>query len=220
MAAALASVLAGAVAAGAEHPSAVGAAASPRLVYRARADVDGDGRAEAVTLRPGSSGGRLEVALASGRALVVRTPSDAPFLPGLVAVGNVDGRRGEELFVDVGHTTTAESIAVYAYAAAHLRLAGTFAAYGEEYGLSFGITCGARAGRRFVTQHEFELQPSQPHRWTRQDTVYVWRGAALRRSARGRPQPIAGNPPASLTGVQCGHAPVSSRPLAHAAPAG
>jgi hypothetical protein len=202
--------LAAAITALAYGPPGVGAAASPRLVYRARADVDGDGRPDQVTLlRTGPAGGLLEVTLASGRLLAVSTPSDAPFLPGLVAVGNVDGRPGEELFVDVGHTTTAEAIAVYAYAAGNLRLAGTLAAYGEEYGLSFGITCSARGGRHFVIQHEFQLQLSKPHRWTRRDVVYVWRGAALRLSARGQARAIAAGPPASLTGVQCGHMPVS-----------
>jgi len=214
---ALALVPAGAVAALAYGRPGVGASTSPRLVYSARADVDGDGRPDRVTLHTGAAGGRLEVALAYGRVIVVNARSDAPFLPGLVAVGNVDGRPGEELFVDVEHITTDEMIAVYTYAAGGLRLAGTLPAYGEEYGLRFGITCSVRAGRHVITEHEFELQRSR--RWTRRDTVYVWRGAALGRSIRGPAAPIAGAPPASLTGVACGHAPVSARPRAHAAPA-
>jgi hypothetical protein len=212
---ALALVPAGAVAALGYGRLVARASTSPRLVYSALADVDGDGRPDRVTLRT-AAGGRLEVALRSGRVIVVNTHSDAPFLPGLVAVGNVDGRPGEELFVDVEHITTDELIAVYTYAAGGLRLAGTLSAYGEEYGLRSGITCSVRAGSHVITEHEFELQRSR--RWTRRDTVYIWHGAVLRRSIRGQSVPIAGAPPASLTGVACGNAPVSARPRAHAAP--
>ena len=185
--------------------------ASLRLVYHAYADVDGDGRPDLITLRTARTGppyGRLEVALSSGRVLDVRTPSDASYLPDLVATGNVDGRPGEALFVDVEHITTDEVIDIYTYAGGRLRLGGTFAAYGEEYGIVFGITCSAHGGKHFVTQHEFELQSPSPHHWTLRDTVYVWRGTALRLAARGQLKPIPGNPPAALVGVQCGHAPV------------
>jgi hypothetical protein len=124
----LALVLLLALTAAANAYLAVGIGGSPRLVYHARADVDGEDRSDRITLRTvqaGASGGRLEVALASGRVLEVRTPSDAPYLPGLVAVANVDGRPGEELFVDVEHITTDEVIAVYTYAGGSLRLGGT-----------------------------------------------------------------------------------------------
>ena len=105
---------------------------------------------------------------------------------------STDGR--VKRFVDVEHITTDEVIDIYTYAGGRLRLGGTFAAYGEEYGIVFGITCSAHGIEHFVTQHKFELQPSSPRHWTRQDTVYVWRGAALRLYARGPVKPIAGIP--------------------------
>jgi hypothetical protein len=135
------------------------AAANPRanlsLVYRAYADVNGDGRPGLVTRCHASpSKGQLTVMLARGDSLSVTTPSDAVWLPGLAAAGNVDGRPGEELFVDVTHVATAESISI---------------------------------------------------RWMRQDTVYVWQGAKLKRSLRHAATLIKGQPSPTLVGVQCGH---------------
>ena len=118
------------------------ARANLKVVYRAYADVNGDGRRDLVTLRrTGASKGELTVALRGGGRLSVATPSDAVWLPGLVATGNVDGRPGEELFVDVVHVTTAESISIYTDWRGSLVRAGTLSAYGSDYGVLYGITC-------------------------------------------------------------------------------
>jgi hypothetical protein len=189
-------------------------ASSPKLFYRALADVDGDGRQDVVTLtalEPGTtvqpSGGLLRVELASGPVISVTTGTDAPYLPGLVRVGNINGRPGEELFVDVGHLTTEEDIAVYTYAEGRLLDAGTFAAYGEEYGIRSGITCSSRAGAHLLTEHAFELRGRAGRRWWERNTVYGWAGTSLRLRSRGSAQRISGGPPAALVGVQCGHVP-------------
>ena len=184
-------------------------ASNPRanlsLVYRAYADVNGDGRPDLVTLRHvDASKGKLTVMLARGGRLSVTTPSDAVWVPGLVAAGNVDGHSGEELFVDVTHVTTAESISIYTYWQAHLVKAGTLSAYGYDYGILYGLTCSAKGARHFITEHDFNLKFGTD-RWMRQDAVYVWQGAMLKRFARHAATLIKGQPSPTLVGVRCGH---------------
>ena len=87
------------------------------FVYRARADIDGDGRLDRVFLsRHPAMTGHLAVTLATGRRLALKMQSDAPFVPGLATIGNVNGRRGDELFIDLHHLTTAEIIGVFTFA--------------------------------------------------------------------------------------------------------
>jgi hypothetical protein len=142
--------------------------------------------------------------LARGGSLSVTTPSDAVWLPGLVAAGNVDGRPGEELFVDVTHVTTAESISIYTYWQAHIVKAGMLSAYGYDHGILYGLTCSAKGTRHFITEHDFYLEFGA-HRWMRQDRVHLWQGAKLKRSARHAATLIKGQPSPTLVGVQCGH---------------
>jgi hypothetical protein len=185
------------------------ASPSVRVVYRAHADVNGDGHADLVTLKTGSVKvpGRLNVALASGPRLAVKIPTTAVSLPGLVSAGNVDGRRGAELFVDLLHVTTAEQIGAYTYWHGQLRLAGTFSAYGNDFGIRYGITCATKGSKRLIVEHEFLLSDSKSHQWTRRDTQYDWHGPALDRIASGHAKAIHGGPPPGLVGVHCGHSP-------------
>jgi hypothetical protein len=182
---------------------------SLKLFYRAHTDVDGDGRADSVTLTRGSisTPGRVDVRLASGRRVSVRIATDAVYLPGLVKVGNVNGRPGAELFIDRDHVTTAEAIGIYTYWRGQLRRAGTLSAYGSDYGIRFGITCGARGSTHLVFEHQFWLRTFSPPRWRQRDTVYLWSGPALRLVRRGAARSITGAPPARLLGVGCGHVP-------------
>ncbi len=180
-----------------------GPAVSPRLVYRARADIDGDGRLDAIVLTPASSGGRLEATLSSGRTLVVHTASDAFFLPGLLAVGNVNGRPGAELFVDEQHITTEENIAIYTYAGGTLRRAGALPAYGSDFGIRFGLTCASRAKRHYIYDDLYELRGSAHRRWVRRETVYVWRGSTLKRLGSSPARSISGPPSPAKIGVRC-----------------
>jgi hypothetical protein len=184
-------------------------ASNPRanlhVAYRARADVNGDGRSDLVTLRRRAMAGRLTVSLAGGASLSATTPSDATWLPGLVAFGNVDGRAGDELFVDVTHVTTAESIAIYTDWHGAIVRAGTLSAYGSDYGIVYGVSCSAAGTRHFVTEHAFTMSFAT-HRWTRQDTVYVWQGPKLVPFARP-PATRLSAPPVTQVGVQCGQTP-------------
>ena len=181
-----------------------------RLRYRAHADVDGDGRPDLITLRRSSRhrGGSIEVVLASGRRTSVRTSTFAAFLPALVAVGNVDGRGGDELFVDVEHISTNEFIGIYTSWKGQLRLAATLPGYSAHPGLWAGMTCSMQGVRHFVTVHHFVLTPpSQPHYWTQQNTEYVWQGPALKLYATGPTRRLPSLPPPGLVGLHCGHPP-------------
>ena len=185
--------------------------AALRLRYRAHADVNGDGRPDLIALRKTHKGhGRIEVTLATGRRISVKTSTFAAALPALVAVGNVDGRPGEELFVDVEHISTDEFIAVYTYWHGQLRHAGTLPGYSAHPGLWAGMTCSARGGKHFIIVHQFVLGPvSHPRYWTRQDTDYVWQGPALKLTASRPATRLSGLPSPALVGLHCGRAPGS-----------
>ncbi len=186
------------------------ARANLKVVYRAYADFNGDRRLDLVTLRrTGASRGKLTVALAGGGRPSVATPSDVAWLPGLVATGNLDGRPGEELFVDVVHVTTADSIGIYTDWRGNLVRAGTLPAYGNDYGVVYGITCSAQGTRHTVTDHFFHIKFGT-HQWMRQDTVYGWQGPALKQLAREPATRLRGAPSPALVGVECGHPPVLS----------
>jgi|SRR5581483_2194280 len=179
------------------------------LVYTAHADVDGDGQSDLVTLqRHPAAVGHIEVRLATGRSLAIRMRSDAPFVPGLTTSGNVNGVRGDELFVDMQHFPTSEVIGVFTYAGGRLRLARKLLAYSSDFPLRYGITCGSAGSKHRVTQYQFQLHVNGGHwRWTRKVTNYAWKGAALRVIARHHVRAIAGHPPPRQVGVHCGQVP-------------
>ena len=167
------------------------ARANLSVAFRAHADVNGDGRADLVrlvTALDSHSGGltsRLVVNLAGGRQLALAMPAGAiaDGLPGLVATGEVNGRKGEELFVDVQQDLSATEIViddeiwVITDWNGTLRVAGSLPAFGDVYGTVFGITCSARGSARLVTDHAFFLN-RRTNRGTREDTVYRWSGPA------------------------------------------
>jgi hypothetical protein len=184
-----------------------------RLVYRAKADVDGDGRGDVIALRKTSHAkGVIEVALASGRHVSATTRSLAVGRPGLVRVGNVNGRAGSELFVELEHISTAGTIGIYTYANRQLRLAGTLPTSAHA-GLFSGITCGSCGSEHFITAHSFVLQPQTgpPRYWTRTDSRYAWHGAKIVLAHKGATIRISGTPSPGRVGVRCGHAPVGVR---------
>lgn len=180
-----------------------------RLVYRTRTDVDGDGRADLVTLRRTSrDAGIIDVTLASGAHTAIATRSFAAGRPALLRVGNVDGRAGNELFVELEHVSTADTIGIYTFSSGALRLAGTLPSSGHP-GLFSGITCGMVRGRPSVTLHGFVLRPTMgpPRYWQQTDTRYVWQGTRLAPAHAGTARRLSGTPPPGLVGVQCGHPP-------------
>ncbi len=180
-----------------------------RLVYRARADVDGDGRRDVITLRKTSrTTGAIDVTLASGRHVSAATRSLAAGRPALVRTGNVNGRPGSELFVELDHTSTSDAIGIYTLANGRLRLAGTLPTSGHP-GLFSGITCGSFHRRPIITLHSFVLRPQTgtPRYWTRTDSRYVWRSSMLVLDHTAVTVRLSGTPPPGLVGVRCGQPP-------------
>ena len=124
-------------------------ASNPRanlhVLYRAYADVNGYGRRDLVTVRrTGSSKGQFTVALAGSGRLSVTTPSDAVWLPGLVASGNVDGRPGEEL-IKFGTHQWKRQDTVYVWQGPALKLLTRGAAErlrGQPPPALVGVQCG------------------------------------------------------------------------------
>jgi hypothetical protein len=179
------------------------------LVYSAHADLDGDGRADLVTLRrQPATVGHIDVRLASGRALGVKLHSDAPFVPGLASAGDVNGIRGDELFVDVQHFPTHEVIGVFTYAGGHLRLAGQLLAFSSDFPIRNGIVCKTVGNAHRVTQFQFQLHISGTRwHWARKTTLYTWRGSVLRPTSTRPFSFISGHPPKGQVGLHCGAPP-------------
>lgn len=179
------------------------------LVYSAHADLDGDGHGDLVTLhRQPVTVGHIDVQLATGRALGITLRSDAPFVPGLAATGNVNGVPGDELFVDIQHFPSNEVIGVFTYAGGHLRLAQKLLAFSGDFPIRNGIVCTTAGAKHRITQYQFQLHVIGPHwHWARKVTVYTWKGSALRATSSHPFRFIKGHPPKGQLGVHCGAPP-------------
>ncbi|MGZ6670446.1 MAG: hypothetical protein ACXVH3_38000, partial [Solirubrobacteraceae bacterium] len=106
----------------------------------------------------------------------------------------------------------AKTIGIYTDWRGSLVRAATLPAYGNEYGVLYGITCSVQGSRHLVTDHDFHIKFGT-HSWMRQDTVYAWHGPALKLFARGPARRLRGAPSPALVGMQCGHLPrVASAP--------
>jgi hypothetical protein len=107
--------------------------------------------------------------------------------------GNVDGRPGEELFVDVAHVTTPERISIYTFWHGGLVNAGTLPAYGDDYGVLYGVTCSVQGTRRFITDHT-STSSSEPISGCARTRCMHGRAPRSSFSPAGRPSDCAGNP--------------------------
>jgi hypothetical protein len=168
----------------------------------ARADVDGDGRADLVLLyaRLGADGTArshtLAVARASGGRLSVRTGRYALQGQRLLGLRNLDGRRGAEAIVHEAHSTTAEQVGFYTFFRGTLRRSGELSVGGEDAGLRFGVRC--RAGE--VIQREFDERVPLRGVWDRTDTRYRWVAGRLVPSGGRR---VRARPTAAQVGLHC-----------------
>jgi hypothetical protein len=149
----------------------------------------------------------LKVQLPNGHVLSADTKA-VDFQPTLARAGNVDGRPGDELFVR-SRQTSATFVSLFTYDRGKLIAdKPVFAVGTPDLGEYDGITCSSQRGRHFITAHSFHNPEQAGHpSWTRQDTVYVWSHAQLKRYAKRKAKTIKGQPPASQTGIACGHAP-------------
>lgn len=181
----------------------------------ARADVNGDGRADLILLYGrlsnqrtvggfGPTGFTLKVVRDNGGVFTagIRNPQEPPTI---LLTGNDNGRPGAEIFIHETHISSGELVGVYAFDGHHLKRAGGLW-YGGDAALHYGFTCRRGQSARII-QHEFLLLkgPIATGVWQRTDTTYLWAGATLRLAARHTTK-RHGIPPLSLTGlgVDCG----------------
>jgi hypothetical protein len=183
----------------------LGVAASLRVLAAqalgTSADIDGDGRPDAVRLLSHGVGtpSTLQVTLATGRVLTA--PAGDGFPPArLLRIANVDGRRGAEIFVDTAHISTEDTISIYTYRGGRLTVGGRLFAFGGDFGIKFGFNCTRQGALHAIVSHLFLLTGG---RWTRADTTYVWRSGQLKRTGPKRTAALRGSPPRSQTGVGC-----------------
>jgi hypothetical protein len=159
-----------------------------------RADVDGDGRRDLVLLygRLGTNQRgipfTLKVIPASGGTLATALP---PSVNAKIAmVRDVNARRGAEIFVLDGESTSGKSVGVYTFDGRAVRRAGSFM-FGGEPSIAFGFAC-RRGPPPSIVQHQFEQRTPFHGVWDHTDTTYQWAGAQLRRLAVHKsPHPIS-----------------------------
>lgn len=165
------------------------------------ADVNSDGRPDTVRIASAGPGtpSTLVVELAGGPTLTASAGEGLP--PARVLrVANVDGRRGAEIFVDTSHISTDDTITIFTYLDGQLVVAGHLLAFGGDYGIEFGFNCTRTGDVHAIVSHSFTLNG---RRWSRSDTVYVWRNGRLARHGHMSTTVLRGIPPRSQTGVGC-----------------
>jgi hypothetical protein len=157
------------------------------------ADIDGDGRPDLVLLyaRPITGAGAslkaypetLKVVRAEGGTIQARLKPTTP-APGLIAVDNVNGRRGDALFVATNWTSSGPEVLIYSFLAGNLVDSGATLNVGGDSADRFGINC-MRTPRPEIIQHDYSLiGPNIYGRWRLTTYTYIWSGATLRRIGR------------------------------------
>lgn len=212
----------GAAAAVAAQGAAVTRPAAPaaRGDVTKRIDVDGDGRADTVTLRAVLRGGAragydLSVRTATGRTDRLRLPVDdlgidRPASDFWVGVTGIDGVRGNEVVLDlVGGIGDATDVRSYAWRDGRIVLvpaAGSTARwpnwqigiveFGHVVGYTFGV--GPR-GVRQVTKHDLTASRSG-RTFTGTNTLYRWSRDGWRRQS-ARPVSLPRKAASALSGL-------------------
>ncbi len=167
----------------------------------ATADIDGDGRPDTVVILSNGPGApqTLQVTLATGRVLTAPAGDGLP--PAMIVrIRRVAGRRGAEIFVDTAHISTMDTITIFDYRQRRLEVAGELFAYGGDYDIRFGFDCMRRGAQHLIVQHAFTLNGT---RWSRKDTIYVWRNGLLKRRGPSTTRSISGAPARGQTSVGC-----------------
>lgn len=169
-------------------PAAPAAAAASNAVTR-RADVDGDGRPDRITLSLHSVRNyhpryRLTVRTATGRTMTTMVYHWTEFDPWpakhvFLGTAPVDGIRGNEMLFDVSADGDDETYIVYTVRGGRLQLATSpnaprradWDVYGAYLGVARGYTFGHVGRNRAVTHHALQLQNG---RYVGRSTTYVW----------------------------------------------
>jgi hypothetical protein len=152
------------------------------------ADIDGDGRLDLVLLyaRPITGAGAslkaypetLKVVRAVGGTIQARLRPTTP-APGIVAVGNVNGRPGDELFVDTNWTSSGPQVLVYSFLAGTLVDSGATLNFGGDSADRFGFSCVQKPAPEIIQRDYSLIGPTIYGRWRLTTYTYVWDGATL-----------------------------------------
>lgn len=179
----------------------------PALASAEGIDVDGDGVSDTVTLtRPDETAGAWQLVVQASTTgwTDVLPAGDTWFAtsPDLISTTDVDGRPGAELFVDIAHISTFDSIGIYTYRGGHVVRAATLWAFGGDHDYKFGLVCRQRSGEHLVVAYAYSWR--KPRRWSWSAQNYRWRDGRLERTGKpGRGVLHASRPPRSRTGVAC-----------------
>lgn len=194
----------------------------PIVVQKTRVDLDGDG-----DTAPGDTPGRAEILQTAQyswalrvhvKSNVLTTPLETPEesrQPRLVAVGNVNGRRGDELFVNLETARDSipggQPILLYTYYHGQLVQADSGSTQlgvgdGSGPGVTYGVGCRSHGNQHLVVSREYESSFITGHPgWSERDLFYGWRHGHLHYLGRTGVHRITGAPRNTLT---CGHTPV------------
>lgn len=164
------------------------------------ADVNGDGSADQVAVQQESGEAKLRVVIAAGADLTL--PLDAPALgpyPRLLGSADVDGQPGDDLFVDLAHISTYDTIAVFSLRDDALTRIFRGWAFGSDVDSRFGLSC-IPSQRRIVTR-TFALTGRS--RWSRTTVVNTFRSDGTLRRGKTRRASVR-SVPRRQVGVHCG----------------
>lgn len=164
------------------------------------ADINGDGVADQVDVNQDAGEATLRVVISGGADLTL--PLDVPALgpyPRLLGSANVNGQPGDEVFVDLAHISTYDTVSVISLRGDTLATVFQGWAFGSDVDTRFGISC-VPSRRRIVTRTFARISAS---RWRRTTVVRTFRrDGSLERGKTHRARVRAA--PRDQVGVHCG----------------
>jgi hypothetical protein len=159
------------------------------------ANVDGGGRPDLVLLytHPITGAGAslkaypetLELVRADGRTVRARLKPTTP-APSIVAVGNVNGTAGAELFVATNWISSGPEVLVYSFRSGKLVNAGVKLNMGGDSADRFGFSCVQKPQREIIQRDYSLIGPTIYGRWRLSTYYYAWDRATLRLVKRKR----------------------------------
>lgn len=169
----------------------------------ATSDIDGDGRADRISfVQPTDGTWAMRVTLTADGLSDLLSSGFGFTQPRVVHVSNVDGRRGSELFVDIAHISTFDTVGIYTLRRRHTVRAAALSVGGGDHDYRFGITCLIHGSAHLIVAHAFTR--GGPRTWVQRDSTYRWQAGRLHRQSGTRQGRIAGKwPPASQMRVDC-----------------
>jgi hypothetical protein len=178
-----------------------------------RVDVDGDKAREPVVASVPEPG-KVRVASllsAAGDAFTfLDLNGSGSAEPYIAAKGDVNKRKGAELFVRTGRYDKADTVAVLTVARRTLVNAGTFFVNDSlDDGLAMGIKCGLVGGEPGVRTYVFQL--GKRGRWHRTVTPYVWKQGKYVKGGKEKKGKVALPSPTQTT-IGCPKPPAPPEP--------